>query len=238
MTGTGRLVLIPAPLEQIPEPRVWLCEPDRRLAGALKHFYVETPKTARAWLKALPVASPLQALQIQALPTAAADTDWSPWLAPMATGETVGLLSDAGCPGIADPGSGLVQAAHAAAIEVHPLIGPSSLLLALMASGLNGQRFTFQGYLPVDRIARLQAIAGLAQRSAAEQETVMMIETPYRNQALTDSLLEGLPPSARLCVAIDLTGRSQAIRSRSVAEWRREPPTLPKKLPAVFLFLC
>lgn len=238
MTTPGRLLLVPAPLEQGPEPRPWLCEPDRQLAGELHRFYVETPKTARLWLKAIPVVAPLQELQIQALPAADTATDWRPWLAPMAAGETVGLLSDAGCPGIADPGSGLVQAAHGAGIEVHPLIGPSSLLLALMASGLNGQRFTFQGYLPVDRVARLQAIARLAQRSAVEQETVMMIETPYRNQALADSLLEALPAAARLCIAIDLTGQSQAIRSRKVTDWRREPPALPRKLPAVFLFLC
>jgi 16S rRNA (cytidine1402-2'-O)-methyltransferase len=238
MTIKGKLLLIPAPLEQVPEPRAWLCEPDRHLAGALQRFYVETPKTARLWLKNMPVTTPLQALQIEALPTGNGVIDWRPWLQPMAAGETVGLLSDAGCPGIADPGSELVRAAHDQGIEVHPLIGPSSLLLALMASGLNGQRFTFQGYLPVDRVARLQAIARLAQRSAAEQETVMMIETPYRNQALADSLLEGLPAAARLCVAIDLTGRSQSIWSRKVADWRREPPDLPKKLPAVFLFLC
>jgi 16S rRNA (cytidine1402-2'-O)-methyltransferase len=238
MTGRGRLLLIPAPLEQVPDPRPWLCEPDQRLAGSLIRFYVETPKTARTWLKALPVTAPLQALQITALPAPAASTDWQPWLAPMGAGETVGLLSDAGCPGIADPGSGLVRAAHAGGIEVHPLIGPSSLLLALMASGLNGQRFTFQGYLPVDRGARLQAIQRLAQRSAAEQETVIVIETPYRNQALADSLLEALPAGARLCLAIDLTGRAQRIGSKTIAHWRRDPPTLPKKLPAVFLFLC
>ncbi|HZH06713.1 MAG TPA: SAM-dependent methyltransferase [Lautropia sp.] len=238
MNMPGRLLLIPAPLEQVPEPRAWLCEPDRQLAGAVQRFYVETPKTARLWLKAMPVATPLQALQIQALPTGDGVVDWRPWLQPIEAGETVGLLSDAGSPAVADPGSKLVRAAHAVGIEVHPLIGPSSLLLALMASGLNGQRFTFQGYLPVDRVARLQAIARLAQRSAAEQETVMMIETPYRNQALTDSLLEGLPAAATLCIAIDLTGRSQSIRSRKVADWRREPPALPRKLPAVFLFLC
>jgi 16S rRNA (cytidine1402-2'-O)-methyltransferase len=225
-------------LEQVPDPRAWLCDADRRLAGGLTRFYVETPKTARLWLKALPVAMPLQSLQVQAIPAATADVDWRPWLAPMAAGESVGLLSDAGCPGIADPGSALVQAAHEAGIEVHPLIGPSSLLLALMASGLNGQRFTFQGYLPVDRMARLQAIERLAQRSAAERETVMVIETPYRNQALADSLLECLPPTARLCIAIDLTGRSEAIRTRTIADWRRASPTLPKRLPAVFLFLC
>ena len=238
MKQPGRLLLIPAPLEQVPDPRPWLCEPDRRLAAELERFYVETPKTARVWLRALQVSSPLQTLQVEALPPASTDTDWRRWLAPIAAGESAGLLSDAGCPGIADPGSGLVRAAHDAGIEVHPLIGPSSLLLAMMASGLNGQRFSFQGYLPVERSERLKAIERLAQRSATDQETVIMIETPYRNQALADGLLEGLPATARLCIAIDLTGRSQEIRSRPVAAWRRAPPALPKKLPAVFLFLC
>jgi 16S rRNA (cytidine1402-2'-O)-methyltransferase len=236
-TSAGRLLLIPAPLEQVPDPRPWLCEPDRRLAGGLSRFYVETPKTARLWLKALPVASPLQALQIRALPAADADTDWREWLAPMLAGETVGLLSDAGCPGVADPGAVLVKAAHAAGIEVHPLIGPSALLLALMASGLNGQRFTFQGYLPVDRLERHQSLERLSRRSAAEGETIMLIETPYRNQAMADSLLECLPAASRLCIAIDLTGSSESIACKPIAAWRRELPTLPRRLPAVFLFL-
>ena len=126
-----------------------------------------------------------------------------------------------------------------AGIEVQPLIGPSSLLLALMASGLNGQRFTFQGYLPVDRAERRQAIERLSRRSAAERETVMLIETPYRNQAMADSLLEGLPGASRLCIAVDLTGEvRRSVRCRPVVAWRRAPPALPRKLPAVFLFLC
>jgi 16S rRNA (cytidine1402-2'-O)-methyltransferase len=238
--AAGRLVLIPAPLEQVPDPRPWLCEPDRQLAASLSRFYVETPKTARAWLKALRTASPLQALQIKALPLADADadTDWDEWLAPMAAGETVGLLSDAGCPGVADPGALLVRAAHAVGVEVHPLIGPSSLLLGLMASGLNGQRFTFQGYLPVDRVERQQAVERLARRSVAEHETVMLIETPYRNQTLADSLIECLPPATRLCIAVDLTGASESVVCKAVADWRRDPPALPRKLPAVFLFLA
>jgi 16S rRNA (cytidine1402-2'-O)-methyltransferase len=238
MTRRGTLVLIPVPLEQVPDPRPWLCEPDRRLVAGLQRFYVETPKTARAWLKALPVERPLQALQVEAIPSAADDTDWGPWLRPVAAGQSVGVLADAGCPGIADPGSGLIQAAHDAGIAVHPLIGPSSLLLALMASGLNGQRFSFQGYLPVDRTERLKAIGELSQRSAAGKETILMIETPYRNQAMAQSLLDALPPTARLCIAVDLTGSSQSIVSKPVAAWLRAPPVLPKKLPAVFLFLC
>jgi 16S rRNA (cytidine1402-2'-O)-methyltransferase len=234
----GRLLLIPAPLEQVPTPRPWLCEPDRQLAGSLARYYVETPKTARAWLKALPTILPLQSLQIRQLPAGDVATEWREWLAPMIRGETVGLISDAGCPGVADPGARLVAAAHDADIEVQPLIGPSSLLLALMASGLNGQRFAFQGYLPVDRSEREQAIGRLARRSAAENETVMLIETPYRNQVMADSLLEALPPSSRLCIAIDLSGAAESVRCRPVATWRRRPPDLPRKLPAVFLFQC
>jgi 16S rRNA (cytidine1402-2'-O)-methyltransferase len=131
-----------------------------------------------------------------------------------------------------------VQAAHDAGIEVHPLIGPSSLLLGLMASGLNGQRFTFQGYLPVERAQRRQAIERLAQRSAAERETVLLIETPYRNQAAVEALVEALPAAARLCIAIDLAGPAESIESRRVSAWRARSPALPRKLPAVFLFLC
>lgn len=232
----GRLLLIPAPLEQVADPRSWLCEPDRHEVGELRRFYVETAKTARVWLKAVPVTAPLQSLQIRPLPQT--DNDWRDWLAPMLAGESVGLLSDAGCPGVADPGALLVRAAHDAGIEVHPLIGPSSLLLALMASGLNGQRFSFQGYLPVDRIEREQAIERLARRSASERETVLLIETPYRNQAMADSLIGQLPATSRLCIASDLTGRAQSIRCRTVADWRRTATVMPRKLPAVFLFLC
>lgn len=237
-SAAGRLLLVPAPLEQDPSPRAWLCEPDRELVSGLKRFYVETPKTARLWLKALPVAAPLQSLQISALPPAAGKTDWREWLAPLIAGETVALLSDAGCPGVADPGALLVRAAHAAGVEVHPLIGPSSLLLGLMASGLNGQRFTFQGYLPVDRIERQQAIERLSLRSASESETIILIETPYRNQAMADSLLACLPPTGHLCIASDLNGSAQSILCKPVSAWRRQPPVLPRRLPAVFLFLC
>ena len=231
-------MLVPAPLEQDPDPRAWLCEPDRLLVATLTRFYVETPKTARLWLKAVPVAGPLQSLQISALPPAAGDTNWHEWLAPLLAVETVALLSDSGCPGVADPGARLVRAAHSAGIEVHPLIGPSSLLLGLMASGLNGQRFTFQGYLPVDRLEREQAIHRLCTRSASESETVILIETPYRNQAMAQSLVASLPPAADLCIASDLSGKSQSIICKRVSEWRRAPPLLPRKLPAVFLFLC
>jgi len=187
------------------------------------------------------VAAPLQSITVRALPSAnerSPAPDWGDWLAPVAAGETVGLMSDAGCPGVADPGAALVQAAHDAGIEVHPLIGPSSLLLGLMASGLNGQRFSFQGYLPVERPQRRQSIERLAQRSAADRETILLIETPYRNQAMAEALLEALPESARLCIAVDLAGPGQSVATRPVRAWRERPPALPRKLPGVFLFLA
>ncbi|MGE0802650.1 MAG: SAM-dependent methyltransferase [Lautropia sp.] len=247
----GCLLLVPTPLAQPDEASQWLSEPDRRRVAALTRFYVETPKTARAWLQRVPLATPLAAVELRALPRDAeqprnagdgagaggtGSAGWDDWLAPLRRGEDVGLLSDAGCPGIADPGAALVAAAHAAGIGVVPLVGPSSIVLGLMASGLEGQRFAFHGYLPVEAAARTQAIRLLAARSAERRETQIAIETPYRNGAFAAALLANLPPSARLCVASDLGGAAQSIRTRSVADWRRTPPELDPKRPAIFLF--
>ena len=233
----GRLLLLPAPLEQVESPREWLCEPDRARIATLRRFFVETPKTARAWLRHLPFAVPIRELSIVALPVGeiANTTDWSGWLAPLLVGESAAVLSDAGCPGVADPGAALVAAAHDAGILVEPLIGPSAILLALMGSGLGGQRFAFRGYLPVAPQSREDAIRALAQRAQADEETQILIETPYRNQAMFDSLLRALPGQARLTVAIDLTGATQSIRTQRVDAWRRQPATLARR-PAVFLF--
>lgn len=237
----GRLILVPSPLTQAAEERPWLCEPDRERVAALTRFYVETPKIARLWLKRLGPAAPLQSLDIRPLPAAPASgdgrIDWTDWLAPLRAGQDAGLMSDAGCPGVADPGAALVAAAHDAGIEVVPLIGPSSILLGLMASGLDGQRFAFHGYLPVDRAERAQAIAELGRRSSARRETQILIETPYRNAAMADSLIGVLPGTARLCIAVDLCGSGQWIRTRRVQAWKQDRPVLDRRLPAVFLFL-
>ncbi|MGE0314840.1 MAG: SAM-dependent methyltransferase [Lautropia sp.] len=233
----GTLLLVPAPLEQTDAPRAWLCEVDRRRVAGVRRFYVETPKTARGWLRSLPFDVPIRALAIDAMPPAdaLARTDWTSWLAPLHAGETVAILSDAGCPGVADPGGAIVAAAHDAGLPVEPLIGPSAILLALMASGLGGQRFAFHGYLPVAPAARDDAIRALARRAGERDETQILIETPYRNQAVTDGLLRALPPEMRLTIAVDVTGRGQSIRTRRVDAWRAATPTLPKQ-PAVFLF--
>jgi 16S rRNA (cytidine1402-2'-O)-methyltransferase len=158
-------------------------------------------------------------------------------LAPLRAGRPLGLLSEAGCPAIADPGAGLVEAAHAAGFRVVPLIGPSSITLALMASGLEGQRFAFCGYLPREAPERARRIKELEQRSRSERETQIFIETPYRNEALFGALCESCAPRTRLCIAADLTLGSEWIRTRAIADWRRERPAIGKR-PAVFLLLA
>ena len=158
-------------------------------------------------------------------------------MTPLRAGRPLGLLSEAGCPAIADPGAALVEAAHAAGFRVVPLVGPSAITLALMASGLEGQRFAFCGYLPRDASERVRRIKELEQRSRREQETEIFIETPYRNDALLGALLATLAPATRLCVAADLTLPTESIRTQTVADWRRERPALGKR-PAAFLLLA
>lgn len=234
----GRLFLIPTPLQQAEESTPCLLEADRERIAGLTHFFVETPKTARRWLGKLGLANPLQALNLRPLPTRDTQIDARDWLAPLLAGQDAGLLSDAGCPGVADPGALLVEAAHALDIEVLPLVGPSSILLGLMGSGLNGQRFCFHGYLPTAADERAKAIEQLARRSAQDRETQILIETPYRNQAMAEALIRHLPPRARLCLATDLTGQAQRICTRRVSDWRKSPPEMPGKRPALFLFLA
>lgn len=234
----GRLFLIPTSLQQPEEARPWLLDADRAEVARLAHFFVETPKTARRWLGQIGLDRPLQAVNIRALPRGDERLDARDWLAPLLVGEDAGLLSDAGCPGVADPGARLVAAAHAEGVEVRPLVGPSSILLGLMASGLDGQRFVFHGYLPTTADERRQTIERLAKRSASERETQMLIETPYRNQAMVEALIAHLPGQARLCLATDLTGSAQSIMTKTVAQWKKHPPTMPTRRPALFLFLA
>lgn len=233
----GTLFLIPTPLSQDPEGTAdWLTPADVARLVDVRRFAVETPKVARGWLARLLPAVPVRQLDIRALPAAEVPTaTWAHWLEPLAAGESVGLLSDAGCPGVADPGAALVAAAHEAGLPVRPLVGPSAILLLLMASGLQGQRFAFHGYLPVAPPERERAIRELAQRARERDETQVMIETPYRNQAIADSLIATLPPEAILVIGVDLTGAGESIHRRRVADWRRQRPSLGR-VPVSFLF--
>jgi 16S rRNA (cytidine1402-2'-O)-methyltransferase len=224
------LYLVPAPLggaaaEALPAAAA-------QTVRSLRDFAVENAKTARAFLGELGMPCPLRELNIQLITEDAAAA-----LAPLRAGRSLGVLSDAGSPAVADPGAALVAAAHAGGFRVVPLVGPSAILLALMASGLEGQRFAFCGYLPREAPARAGRIRALEQRSRAERETQIFIETPYRNEVLLQALLEHCDPATRLCVAADLTLPSEEVVSRTVALWRRSRTPIGRR-PAVFLLLA
>lgn len=229
---SGTLFLIPAPLgdESIP----WLPEGERAKIIHIGHFVVEAEKTARKHLKALGVTTPIRELSMGTLNEHTKEADVAALLAPLEAGHDVGLISEAGCPAVADPGAQLVALAHKHSIRVEPLIGPSSILLALMASGANGQCFAFHGYLPVDAAEKAKQVKELEQRSRKHNETQLFIETPYRNNALLQQLRETLAPSTRLAVACDLTLPTQTIVSHRVQDWPQNPPDLHKR-PAIFV---
>jgi 16S rRNA (cytidine1402-2'-O)-methyltransferase len=228
----GTLFLIPTPLGDEATP--WLPEPERARVLHITHFVVEAEKTARKHLKALGVTTPIRELTLSTLNEHTKPAEVAELLQPLADGHDLGLVSEAGCPAVADPGAQLVALAHEKGYRVEPLIGPSSILLALMASGANGQCFAFHGYLPVDAAERAKAVKELELRSRHRNETQIFIETPYRNNALLQQLRETLSPATRLCVAADLTLPSQTIVSRRVKDWPKEAPDFHKR-PALFV---
>lgn len=245
----GKLYLVPAPLDfgcevQTPLDQV-LPMGTLAVAARLPRWICENAKSARAYLKRvgelLPLAAPLQALDIQELPREVhkkgdhgpGGFDARPLLAPALAGQDVGLLSEAGMPAVADPGSSVVRAAHELGIDVVPLVGPVSLLLALAASGLSGQNFAFVGYLPQDAAERTQRIKELESLALKTGQTQLFIETPYRNAALLDALLRTLQHNTRLALASGLTLDQARIDSRSIKQWKQQPGSAPG-LPAVF----
>ena len=249
----GRLFLVPTPLdhgcaEQTPLDDVLPLGTIKK-AAAIACWISENAKSTRAFLKRVdalvPLAQPIQTQQITELPrelhkkgdhAGAARFDARPLLAPALQGQDVGLVSEAGMPAVADPGSSVVRAAHQLGIEVLPLTGPVSLLLALAASGLNGQNFAFIGYLPQDASARTTQIQQISRAVQQSGQTRIVIETPYRNQVLLEALLSGLDGQLRLCVASGLTlPDADGARSASVAEWRQARWPVTPKAPAVFL---
>jgi 16S rRNA (cytidine1402-2'-O)-methyltransferase len=236
------LFLIPATLASpgdAPEALSAVLPPEVvQTAARLEYFVAENAKSARAFLKACHITRPLQSVHIEELNAQTAPEKMASLLEPLLQGHDVGLLSEAGCPAVADPGAALVKLAHERQCRVKPLVGPSALLLALMASGLNGQSFVFHGYLPTDPGARQTKLRELELRSKNEQQTQMFIETPYRNQALFESLLQSLSPGTRLCLATELSLPAESIQAMSVQSWRRQPAPELRKKPTVFLFLA
>ena len=232
----GTLYLIPCTLGDTSAEQV-LPQHVIDIARKLKHFVVEQPKTARQFLSALKPEQPIQSLHFASLNEHTATNELAELLAPLLAGHDVGIISEAGCPGIADPGADLVNLAHKNGIRVVPLVGPSSILLALMASGLNGQCFAFHGYLPIAEQERNKAIATLETESAKRKQTQMFIETPYRNDKLFGALLAQCRPQTLLCVATDITLSSEQIHTRSIAQWKSQPAPQLNKRPSLFLLL-
>lgn len=258
----GRLLLIPNTLDlgctgdtedsPLPDLREVLPMGALQAAAGLRHWVTENAKTTRAFLKRVaevaPLAVPIQEQEIQVLPRPPKGGQKKPGsgndqairalLAPALAGQDVGLMSEAGLPAVADPGSALVLAAHKAGIEVVPFSGPSSLVLALAASGLHGQSFAFVGYLPVEASQRVQRIRDLEQLSRKAHQTQLVIETPYRNAALWQALVQHLQLDTLLSVSCGLTLADGWSRTATVEQWRKRPLNLPDKVPAVFSWLA
>ncbi len=230
----GRLYVVPNLLGVVPPERV-LPARTIEVVRTLAHFVVENAKPARAFLKSLAHPRAIQDIAVEEIGDDRTLERARALLAPARDGHDLGLLSDAGCPGIADPGSRIVAAAHAERIAVVPLVGPSSLVLALMASGMNGQAFAFHGYLPVKPEPRANAIRALEAASRRSGAAQLFIETPYRNVAMIAAIASACAPATRLAVAADLTLDSEEVVVRTIAEWRKLDAERFAKRPAVFV---
>ncbi|HEU4844632.1 MAG TPA: SAM-dependent methyltransferase [Burkholderiaceae bacterium] len=242
----GTLYLIPNTLGATEALSHVIPEHVQATTASLDYFVAENAKTARAFLKlvgaAHPLCKPLQEIQIAELNVNTPAQALAGLLAPLLAGRDAGLVSEAGVPAVADPGADLVRLAHQHGIPVRPLVGPSSLLLAVMASGLNGQSFAFNGYLPTDAAQRTKRIQELEKRSRSEKQTQLFIETPYRNAAMLEALVAACQPGTLLCVATDLSLPSETIRTMTGAQWKSQlgagkGPDFHKK-PTVFLLLA
>ncbi len=240
---SGRLYLLPTPIANGPAEDV-LPAATLAVARRVDYFLAENAKSARAALKAMAHPQPIAALTIIEIGHHPDPAEIDRWLAPLLDGRDAAIVSEAGCPGVADPGAQIVDRAHALGLSVQPLVGPSSLLLALMASGLNGQAFRFVGYLPHEAAAlgaRLRELEQQSRSRAEAGETQLWIETPYRNERMLAAVLSTCQPTTRLTLAVDLTGAGEQVVTRHVAAWRSLPKEqLPPlhRVPAVFALLA
>lgn len=230
-TTTGSLVLIPVPLA--PDALHTLPEQVMRKATGIKFYFVENIRTARRMLKAMNPQVNIDAIQFSEMnkqqpPDLARLREW------LNTGAAVGVMSEAGCPGVADPGSLVVDAARQLNAKIVPMTGPNAMLLALMASGFNGQSFRFSGYPPIKEPARTKALKSMEQRALSMDETQIFIETPYRNNQLLGDLIRVCNKNTRLCIAANITAAEEQIQTRTLGDWERQPGDFHKQ-PAVFL---
>jgi len=229
----GTLFLIPVPLAD--EAALKSFTPFAvQCINNIKEYIVENDKTARKFLKEAGIKTPQNELVIHDYSKHNRENNAADFFKGLQAGNDVGLMSEAGCPGIADPGADIVEKAQRMGIKVVPLVGPNSILLALMASGFNGQSFTFHGYLPIDKVERIKKIKELENLTERNNQTQIFIETPFRNNSLLEDILKTAHPKIRLCIACDLTAATEFIQTKTIAEWQKKVPEL-HKWPAIFL---
>lgn len=229
----GKLFLIPSLLGET-DPLNVIPAQVREIAISLEDFIVENEKSARHYLKKLGIQKPFDTIRLYPLNEHTDPAQVSDYLKPLFEGRNMGIISEAGCPGVADPGSEVVKLAHRKNIQVIPLVGPSSILLALMASGMNGQSFAFAGYLPRERAERIKRIKEIEKDSQARKQTQIFIEAPYRNNHLLEDLLLHCDNQTLLCMAVDITASSELIKTKTIGEWKKSPPEINKR-PAIFI---
>jgi 16S rRNA (cytidine1402-2'-O)-methyltransferase len=230
---TGTLYLIPVPLADAAAAKSFTPYLVQTI-NSITEYIVENEKTARKFLKEAGLQTPQSQLIIHDYGKHARNADISTFFTGLLAGRDAGLMSEAGCPGVADPGADVVAEAHRRSIKVVPLVGPSSILLAIMASGFNGQSFTFHGYLPIDKADRSRRIKELESFTERLKQTQLFIETPFRNNALLEDVLKTCKPNTRLCIACNLTAEDELVKTQTIAAWKKAPPDLHKK-PTIFL---
>jgi 16S rRNA (cytidine1402-2'-O)-methyltransferase len=230
----GKLYLLPVPLGDDANPKDVLPLPVEKSIEFIDHYIVENEKTARRFIKAILPTKKQPELKLSVLNKHTEPSEHNAFLQPCMEGKNVGLMSEAGCPGVADPGAAIVKIAHEKGIQVVPLVGPSSILLAMMASGMNGQSFAFNGYLPIDKGDKKSALKSFEKLSQDKNQSQLFIETPYRNNKLVEDLLATLQPNTHLCIAADITLPTEYIKTKTVAKWKKEKVDLHNR-PCIFI---
>lgn len=230
----GKLYLLPVPLGPDADPTDVLPKTVARAISFIDYYIAENEKTARRFIKAINPEKKQPDLHFSILNKHTDPAEHYEFLQPCLDGKNMGLMSEAGCPGVADPGAAIVKIAHEKGIQVVPITGPSSILLALMASGMNGQSFAFNGYLPIDKNQKKSALKNFERLSFEKNQSQLFIETPYRNNKLLDDILSTLQPATQLCIAADITLPTEFIKTKTIAQWKKNKPDLHNK-PSIFI---
>lgn len=233
VTLKGKLYLIPTTLGEM-DPHDVLPQTVKRAIDFIDDYIVENEKTARKFIKSIHPEKVQSSLRLSALNKRTEDSEYNAMIAPLMKGLNVGLMSEAGCPGVADPGAVIVKIAHENGIQVIPLVGPSSILLAMMGSGMNGQSFAFNGYLPIDKSDKKTALKNFENLSSSKNQSQIFIETPYRNNKLLEDILSALQPNTHLCIATDITLPTEYIKTLRVADWKKTKVDLHNR-PTIFI---